>query len=363
MERKNFKLLLGIIIAAATLVACNIDAPKTSHTSFKTLVVEKSDITVPLKYSARMKGKSDVIITSQASGQLLKSCVKEGEQVKAGQVLFLIDDRQARLTLADAEANLAAAIAMENSAQLEYNSNKNLYDKGIVSSYMLNTAQNEYNHAKAAVAQARSAVNRAKVELSYCTITSPVSGIMATIPATVGAQVSPATELATVSENATMSAKFSVTENEMAEIQSMDIENYIENLPDVTFVMKNGNEYEHKGRVTTTTGSVDKATGSVTCTASFPNPDGKLISGTQGNIIIPYNVKGVIVIPQHAVVRLQDKSLVYKVGSDSCAVSVQVTVVDAATGKDVVVTSGLKPGEKIVTEGSNNVIEGQKVIF
>lgn len=361
--------LSAIILPLAMLciTSCGGDAPKEQHTSFETLVIKKTDITMPLKYSARMNGKEDVTITPQVAGQLMKICIKEGQQIKAGQTLFIIDDRQARLDLEEAQANLTAAIAQENSSKLEYESNKNLFEKKIVSSYMLNTAQNAYNQAKAAVAQARSAVNRAKVNLGYCSIKSPVSGIVGNIPAKLGMQVSPGTELTTISGNVDMDASFSITETEleevMADFKSFDKDAYIKNLPAVTFVMKSGTEYEHKGRIVTLTGNIDKSTGTATCTARFPNPQGKLYSGIQGSIILPYHVKDVIVVPQCAVVRLQNKSLVYKVGKDSCAVSSIVTTIDNANGKDFIITSGLTPGDRIVTEGANNVMEGQKVLF
>lgn len=351
----------------ACFVSCDSNVPVEKHTSFETLVVEKTDLTVQLKYSARMKGKMDVTITPQITGQLMQNLVHEGQQVKAGQVLFVIDDRQARLALADAEASLIAALAQEKSALLEYESNKNLFEKKIVSSYMLNTAENNYNQAKAAVAQARSLVNHAKVDLGYCTITSPVSGVIGNIPVTVGMQVSSMTELTTVSGNEKMDASFSITENDIAAIMqdanTDDFNEIIKCIPEVKFVMKNGKDYDHKGSITTVSGIVDSNTGSVTCTATFPNPEGKLISGIQGSVVIPYNVEKVIVVPQNAIVRLQDKSLVYKVGSDSCAVSAIITAVDAGNGKDAVVTSGLNPGDKIVTKGANNVMEGMKVLY
>lgn len=90
--------------------------------------------------------------------------------------------------------------------------------------------------------------------------------------------------------SARMNGKEDITEGELEEIISQDIDKntYINNLPDVTFVMKNGTEYEHKGRIITLTGNIDKSTGSASCTARFPNPKGALYSGIQGSVIIPY---------------------------------------------------------------------------
>lgn len=350
------------------LSACGLDMPQETQSSFETMTVKKTDIELPYKFSAKMKGSNDVTITPQASGQLMKICVTEGQQVKKGQTLFIIDSRNARLELEAAQANLQAAKAQENSAKLEYESNRNLYDKKIVSSYMLSNSENAYKQAQAAVAQARAAVNRAKVELGFCTITAPVSGVTGSIPVRVGDQVSPMSELTILSGNTTMYAEFSVNEAIIEEmvhygINADEMDKYIAKLPEATFVMKNGTKYPHKGRVVSFTGVVNSETGSLTAKVSFPNPDGHLYSGIQGTIVMSFAEKNVIVIPQSAVVRLQDKSQVYKVKADSTATAVEIKTLDTGNGKDFIVTTGLKVGEKIITTGANNVTEGQKVLF
>lgn len=382
MKRKELVLLISILWMAIGVASCGLDMPKEVKTSFETMNVKKQDITIPVKFSARLKGQADVTITPQVSGQLMKICVTEGQQITKGQVLFVIDSRNAqheveaaRANLQAAQANLTAAQAQANSAKLEFESNKNLFDKKIVSSYMLENSRNNYNQALAAVSQARasvaqaqSAVNRARVNLGFCTITSPVTGVIGEIPVRPGDQVSPASHLTIVSGNTNMDAEFSVTEaiiesQVQAGMRADEKDKHLAEMPDVTFVMKNGTEYKHKGRITSLTGVVDAATGSLGAKASFPNPDGHLFSGIQGTVVLPLQRKDVMVIPQNAVVRLQDRSLVYKVRADSTATAVTVTTQDIGNGKDFIVTSGLNVGDRIVTEGANNVQEGQKVLF
>ena len=369
MKKRNVK-TMAVALATLTVAlgSCNVNMPKEVPSSFETMTVKKSDIEVPYKFSARMKGQNDVTITPQVSGQLMKIAVSEGQQVKKGQVLFVIDSRNAQLELEAAQANLQAALAQENSAKLEYESNKNLFEKKIVSSYMLNNSENSYKQAQASVSQARAAVNRAKVNLGFCTITASVPGIIGEIPVRTGDQVSPMTQLTMLSGNTTMYAEFSVTE---AIVEAMvkegmkanEVEKYIANLPPATFVMKNGTEYPHKGRVVSLTGVVNSETGSLTSKVSFPNPDGHLYSGIQGTIVMPFAERSVIVVPQYAVVRLQDKAQVFKVKADSTATAIEVTTEDTGNGKDFIVTSGLNEGDQIVTTGANNVTEGQKVLF
>jgi membrane fusion protein (multidrug efflux system) len=367
MKKKGLKwtLMLGIV---AGLVSCGINEPKLTPSSFETMTVQKTDIELPYKFSARMKGQNDVTVTPQVSGQLMKICVAEGQQVKQGQTLFIIDSRNAQLELEAAQANLQAALAQENSAKLEYESNKNLFDKRIVSSYMLSNSENSYKQAQASVAQAKAAVTRAKVNLGFCTITASVSGVIGEIPVRAGDQVSPMTQLTILSGNTAMYAEISVTEaiiEAMVKegIKATDVEKYLAKLPPATFIMKSGTEYPHQGRVASLTGVVNAATGSLTAKVSFPNPDGHLYSGIQGTVLMSFEEKDVIVIPQYAVVRLQDKSQVYKVKADSTATAIEVTTHDTGNGKDFIVTSGLNVGDQIVTTGANNVTEGQKVLF
>lgn len=368
MKRTSFKTTLVVCGIVSGLVACNVDMPQEKNTSFETMTVKKSDIVVPYKFSARMKGQNDVTVMPQMSGQLMRIAVSEGQVVAKGQTLFVIDNRNAQLDLESAQANLQAALASENSARLEYDSNRHLFERKIVSSYMLRNSENAYKQAQAAVAQARAAVNRARVNLGFCTITAPVSGVIGEIPVRIGDQVSPMTQLTILSGNTTMYAEFSVTEaivEQMVQtkMKAKDVDQYISRLPEATFVMKNGTEFPYKGRVVSLTGVVNSSTGTLTCKVSFPNPDGHLYSGIQGTVVMPFAEKGVIVVPQNAVVRLQDKSLVYKVKADSTATAVDVTTEDTGNGKDFIVPTGLKVGDRIISVGANNVTEGQKVLF
>ena len=420
------------------LCACAIDMPKETESSFETMTVKKSDIEIPIKFSATMKGQSDVAISPQVSGQLTQICVSEGQRVSRGQVLFVVDSRNAQhevesaqanldatrassqssrasiessqanlasmqANLQSAQANLQSAQAKANSAKLEYDSNKDLFEKKIVSNYTLETAKNNYQQAlaavgqakaaveqakasvsqaranveqaratsdqsRASVSQAQTAVNRAKVNLGFCTITSPVSGVVGEIKVREGDQVSPMTQLTIVSGNQQMEAEFSINESILeagvSEGYNMrDKEKSIASLPDVIFVMKNGTEYPHKGRVTSITGMVNATTGTLSCKAVFPNLEGHLYSGIQGTVLLPFSQKDVMVIPQNAVLRLQDKYQVYLVKSDSTATAVTVKTTDTGNGKDVIVTEGLKVGDRIVTVGANNVQEGDRVLF
>jgi membrane fusion protein (multidrug efflux system) len=182
-----------------------------------------------------------------------------------------------------------------------------------------------------------------------------------------GDQVSPSIYLTTVSGNANMDAEFSLPETIVSMMLSegfrTDPSWLAKMSPEIGFIMKNGTEYDQKGKITRATGVVNASTGTISLKATFPNPKGQLYSGMQGNIVIPLKEEAVMVIPQEAVVKLQDKQQVYKVQPDSTVTSVEVTTQDIYDGEHYIALTGLNEGDRIVTVGANNLHEGQKVLF
>lgn len=353
----------AVFVAVFGIVSCK-QAPEEKHTSFETLTLAPVDIEIPYDFSATITGRSDVSIMPQTSGQLMTVCVAPGQKVKKGDKLFIIDNRKAGQILTAARADLAAAEAQCSSALLEYESNKNLYEKKIVSEYMLNTSRNDYNRALAAVEQAKAAVANAKLNLEFCTITSPVNGVVGDIVNNPGDQVSEMTLLTVISGNAEMKASFSIAETLLKELveESGSLESLVASLPEASLILKDGTEYSHKGRVQNISGVVDKATGSLTLEAFFPNPDGFLFSGIQGNVRIVSSYEGILIAPVSSLVRVQDKAFVYKV-KDNCAESAIVEFAEVGNGKDVALLGGVNAGDVIVAKGAANVYDGQQVIF
>lgn len=359
-----YTLLLAVVLA---LASCNVDVPKEKHTSYETTIVKEESILYPVKFSATIVGQNDVIITPRTSGQLEKICVAPGQNVSRGQLLFVIDQAQAQIQVNNAMANLQAAKAQMNSAQLEYDSNRELCAKGIVSDYMVKAALNSLNTAKAGVAQAEAAVNAAKIELGYCSVTSPVSGVIGELPIKVGTQVSQMTQLTTVSGNSDVTVRFSVSESELVQIMqedsSLSLNQIVTRMPSAKLYLKDGSEYPFTGKVKNISGVMDNMTGTMLAEASFPNPNGMLFSGQQGTIAFEFKVDDIMLIPQAAIVRMQDKTIAYAVGKDSCAHSVIITTADIEQKDKIAVLSGLKPGDKIIASGAANIQEKQKVIF
>lgn len=333
-------------------------------TSFKTMTVSKTDKELSTSYSASIKGKQDIDIYPQVSGKIERLCVREGDKVSRGQLLFVIDQVPYRAALATALATEKAAEAQLASARLTYDSNKELYAQKVVSSYTLQTSENAYLTAKAQLAQARAQVTNARNNLSYTEVRSPSNGVVGVLPYRVGTLVSASMPkpLTTVSDNSQMYVYFSMTEKQLLSFvrQYGSKDAAIKNMPEVSLQLGDQSMYNHKGKVESISGVIDTETGAVTLRAEFANPDRLLNSGGSGNVIIPTTMKDCIVIPQSATVQQQDKRIVYKVASGK-AVAQLIEVESIDDGTSFIVKSGLKQGDVIVSEGAGMVKEGESV--
>ena len=345
-------------------VSCGQAPTAMGPAEYAVMTIATTDREIPINYSATIRGRQDIAIYPQVSGTIFELCVNEGQTVSKGQPLFIIDQVPSQAALQTAEANVAAAKAGVATAQLTYDSKKELYAKNVVSQYDLLTAENTLLTAKAQLAQAEAQRVNAANNLSYTVVTSPSDGIVGTLPYKVGALVGPSTPqpLTTVSDNSEMYVYFSMTENQLLNLtrEYGSIDNTLKNMPDVQLRLNDGSVYDEAGRIEAISGVIDTSTGSVQLRAAFPNPNGLLHSGGAGNIILPYVRKQCVVIPQAATFELQDKVYVYKV-VDGKATSAAIAVDRISNGREYIVNSGLVPGDVIVAEGVGLMREGTPV--
>ena len=332
---------------------------------YAVLNVSKAERTVPVNYSASIRGRQDINIYPQVSGTISQVCVSEGQHVSKGQTLFIIDQVPYKAALQTAEANVAAAKAGVATAQLNYDARKELFSRNVVSQYDLSTAENQLLTAKAQLAQAEAQRVNAANSLSYTIVKAPSAGVVGTLPYRAGALVSPSLPqpLTTVSDNSQMYVYFSMTENQLLALtrQWGSIAATLQNMPDVQLVLNDGSLYEVPGRIESISGVIDTSTGSVQLRAVFDNKGGLLHSGGSGNVVIPNTYKDCIVIPQGATFELQDKVYVYKV-VDGKASSEMIDVEKISDGREYIVRSGLTPGDVIVAEGGGLQREGMPIV-
>lgn len=354
-------------VVALMLCSCGNKGQQMSMPTakFNTMKVEKKDIVMFRNYTATIRGRQDIEVYPQVGGTLQKLLVTEGQAVKKGQPLFIIDQVPYQAALNTAEAALKAARAQESTALLSYESRKKLFDEKVVSDFDLQTAQNTLLSAKAAVAQAEAQVVNARNSLSYTVVKSPSDGVVGTLPYRQGALVSAQLPqpLTTVSDNGQMYVYFSMTEAQLLQMarQNGGVDAAIKAMPEVTLYLVDGSAYELKGKVESASGVVDRNTGSIQLRAVFDNPNRLLHSGSTGSVTIPTTYQNQIVVPTVATVQSQDKYKVYLVDEKGIAHEQLITVEPLTNGKELVVKSGLTSGQEIVAEGAGMVKDGQDV--
>ena len=362
---KKWIRLIGLVGCTVWMASCK-QAPDAGvkPSSYAVMQLEAADKELSSSYSASIRGRQDIDIYPQVSGTIEKLCVSEGQKVRRGQLLFIIDQVPYRAALKTATANVEAARAALATAELTYKSNKELYAQKVVSEFSLKTAENSYLTAKAQVAQAEAQEISARNNLSYTEVKSPSDGVVGALPYRAGALVSANMPypLTTVSDNSDMYVYFSMTENQLLALtrQYGDMDEALKNMPEVELRLNDNSVYDKKGVIESISGVIDRQTGTVVARVVFPNESRLLHSGASGTVVVPSIYKDCIAIPQTATVRMQDKTIVYKV-VDGKAVSTLITVAGINNGREYVVLDGLKAGDEIVSEGAGLVREGTQV--
>ena len=360
--------ILGIILLSASLLcSCRQTANTTtqkSDTYYPVLEIELSDRTLTTGYSAAISGVQTVEIRPQVSGMITDILIEEGESVRKGQVLFIIDQTPYKAAYEIAVANMKSAEAALSTAKLILESIKKLYEQDVVSEFELMTAQNDLIDAEARLALCKAEEVNASNNLSYTEVRSPVNGVASMIPYRVGALVSSSIvqPLVTVSDDSRVYAYFSMAENQMLDMvqQYGSLDNAIRQMPEVELIMSNGEVYEHKGKINAISGTISESTGSVSIRAVFNNRNHLLRNGGSGSIIIPSEHKNCIVIPKSATYELQDRIFVYRV-IDGKASSTEIKVSPQDNGKEYIVTAGLSVGDIIISEGAGLIKEGTEI--
>lgn len=360
--------LLAIAAAATVLVSCGNKGgrPNFGDNEFPVQEVTTVSASMQTTYPATIKGIHDVEIRPKVSGFLVQINVHEGQTVSAGQTLFVIDNATYQAAVRQAKAAVNTATAQLNTAKLTYDNAQKLFANNVIGSYELESSRNAYESAQAQLAQAKASLASAQETLSFCYIKSPASGVIGNIPFKVGTLVSASTQqaLTTVSDISSMEVYFSMTEKDILSMTktSGSTQEALKEFPAVKLQLADGTIYNEEGHIVKMSGVIDAATGSVQLIANFTNPQRLLKSGGSGAIIIPRSNKSAIVIPQTVVSEVQNKKFVYLLGKDNKVKSSEITVEPQTDGNNYVVTSGLKVGDKYVTNGITKLNDGMEIV-
>ena len=364
---KTTKMLL-LIAVAVSVVSCgsntNDGKKKQAQGSYKTMTVELSESEISNQYSAAIRGEQFVEIRPQVSGAITAIKIDEGATIKKGEALFIIDPIPYEAALATALANVASAKASVATAEIREKSRKTLLAEKVVSEMEYTEANNNLLVARAKLEQAKAQEIKARNDLSYTVVKSPVAGVAGMINYRIGALVSSniTSPLVSVSSDAKMHVYFSIPETQKLSLirQYGSKEELLKHMPEVELQLNDGSIYEHKGQVDAISGIVDKQTGSVSVRASFKNPEQMLSDGGNGLVIMKTKRSNVVVIPKIATYELQNKVFVYKV-VEGKAVSTEIDVFPMNDGKKYIVEKGIEKGDMIIAEGAGLVKEGTVV--
>lgn len=358
----------NLLIAAVALLlaSCgNKGNMKMGDNEYPVVTIGSQNAQLQTTYPATIKGVQDVQIRPKVSGFITKVCVQEGQAVKAGQLLFVIDNTTYQAAVRQAQASVNSAKSQLNTAKLTYENSQKLFKSNVIGSYELQSSQNSYETAMAAVAQAKAALASAQETLGFCYVKSPANGVVGSLPYKVGALVSAGSvdALTTVSDVATVEVYFSVTEKDILDLTKTAGSTHaaISAYPPVKLLLSDGTTYKHPGKVTKVSGVIDAATGSVSMIARFPNPERLLKSGGSGTIVVPRDNSNAIVIPQTVTTEVQNKIFVYTVGKDNKVKYTEITVDPQNDGNHYVVTGGLHVGDRIVTKGITSLTDGMEI--
>ncbi len=336
--------------------------------------VIQQDVPIYSEWVGVLDGSINAVIRPQVTGYLVKQNYVEGERVKKGQVLFEIDPRtfqaevkQAQAALEQARGELSAQEASAATARADLARVKPLAAKNAVSQKDLDFAIGRDLVTKAAVVSAKAGIavaeanlEKAKLELSFTRIISPVDGVAGIAKAQLGNLVSPSMqeELTSVSSLDPIKAYINVSEQEY--LKAKTAESKASEAP-LQLVLADGSVYPHQGRMALADRQIDPATGTLKIGTLFPNTDNFLRPGMYGKIRAMLQTKvGAMIVPQRAVTEMQGKYLVAVVTPDN-TIDIRPVVVAERIDTGWVIEKGLRPGEAVVAEGIQKVRPGMTV--
>ena len=364
---KNIKIIISIVVIVIALICARflysfITKPKRQMQmpNVVTDTVQQENVIPSFEAPGRVVSKYQVSIMARVSGYLQKSFFKEGDYVKAGETLFLIEPMEYQNA-----SNVAGANIQNIKAQLEY-ANKQLVraEELVKQDYIAKSRYDEIlanrDALQAQLKAAQSSYKDSKRNLSYTTVKAPVDGRIGIIDVTVGNYVTPASgSLTTINSTNPIYVTFPLSSEDYDSISS-NSKNANE-VRKVELYFQNGTKYELDGLQDFLDNKVDETTGTVTLRATFQNPDNKLLHGEFVNVkLYGNNPVKVPVVPIVAVQENQEGKFVYTFDEKGLPKLTYIKV-QGQKGDKWIVKEGLKPGEKIIVDGMVKVIPGSPV--
>ncbi len=351
-------LFLSLSLFAA---ACSSDKKPPPPPPVPVLVATVTEKTVPveLKVIGNVEAYSTVSIKSRLAGQLVQVNFKEGQDVQQGELLFVIDPRPYEAALRQVEANLARDKALANKAQADAGRYAELIRKQFVS-------QQDYDQAKATAESLGATVNadqvavqNARLNLSYCYIKAPITGRTGSLIANQGNMIkdNADTAMVVINQIQPIYVSFAIPEQNLAVVRQYMA---TEKVP-VSAVIAGEENNPEMGVLSFIDNTVDKTTGTILCKATYTNESKRLWPGLFVNVVMQLSTQpNAILVSSQAVQTSQEGQIVFVVKPD-LTVEIRPVEVGRSINGDVIITKGLKPGERVVTDGQLRLVPGALV--
>ena len=360
--------LLGCVLSAisvAGLAGCTrSEAIKLPDTEVLVATPLQRDVPVHNEWVASTDGYVNAEIRPQVSGYIIKQDYKEGAAVSRGQVLFEIDPRPFQADLDRAKAELAQAEAQLGKSTIDVERDTPLAEKKAIAREKLDNEIQQKLAAEATVAADKAAVERAELNLGWTKVTSLVDGVAGIAEVQIGNLVGPNMRLTSVSQVDPIKVYFPISEQQYLQAKHLSSNKeqmqLFENPPEL--ILADGTVYPHKGKILLTDRSVDSNTGTIRLVAAFPNPGNILRPGQYGRVRIETGTqKNALLVPQSAVKEIQGGYEIALVGPDNKAI-IKPVKAGEKVGTMWVIEDGLKPGDRVITEGIGKVKDGTTVV-
>lgn len=342
----SFIAALGMVI----FIACTGNN-KTSNKpeTYPVVALEVADTFTQTDYIAEIHAIQNVEMRARVTGYLEKIHVDEGANVRKGQLLFSINNREYLEELSKARAGNKSALAEVNAAELELKNVLHLSEKKIVSATEVAMAKNKLEAAKARKEEADAHQAYAEIKLSNTHIRAPFDGTINRVPHKIGSLIEEGTLLTSISEFDEIYAYFDVSEKEYLSY-ARNLKSDLEDGKAVSLVLADGSMHPHQGFIETVEGAIDEKTGNIAFRARFPNPEMIVKHGASGKVRLKKKFQKVLLVPQKSTFEIQDKLYVVTVDSNNRVAIKNIHALERMPHL-FIVNNGLAAGERIVFEG------------
>jgi len=359
---------LGLALAVCTVLAgCSSQQAKSAKAGgpppsvpVGVATVQQGDFNVYLTGLGSVQAFNTVSLKTRIDGQIMQVNFREGQDVKTGELLIQIDPRPYQVALQQAQANLQKDEAQLNNAKAQYERNKVLYEQGVIAKQDLDTLQASFGTFEGTIAADKAAIENAKLNLTYCSIRSPINGRIGLRQVDPGNYVTAAgnTPMLIITQLQPIAVVFTLPEDQLQAVSKQ--------MKQETLVVDAyGRDDQAKlasGKLLTIDNQIDQTTGTARLKAIFDNADSSLWPNQFVNVhLLLETRKNAVTAPASALQRGPDGNFTYVVDSNN-TVQMRPVQIALTQGRTVVIASGLQGGERVVTDGQEKLQAGSKVV-